>query len=184
MLSLACQHRHPIAHPAQLPFRAQPASMRTGRESGAIKDGLMKGARLFLASRCMVLVVLLAGAIVTASASEYETRTPSPSLQIEAKMREAVRGDAGAAYDLWWYFSIDMNDPKEAHFWLKLSAEQGLCEAEFQYAYELVFIYEDLNKAAHWLRKFEATSCPELPKRANRVARLWKRIESRTTRAP
>ncbi len=130
-------------------------------------------------ARDCLLAALLVTSFATATAREYELPPP----RIAEKMQAAVRGDAVAAYDLWWHFSIDQNNPKEAHFWVRLSAEQGLCEAEFQYAYELVFIFEDLSKAAHWLRQFEATPCPALPHRDERAARLRKRIESGAPRA-
>lgn len=143
----------------------------------------MTGMRRFLFFCCVILALPCPGASAAASPSDYASRMNTLPAEIVAKMRGAVHGDASAAYDLWWFFSIDRNDPKEAHFWIKLSAEQGLCAAEFQYAYELVFIYEDLDQAAFWLRRFEAAPCPELPRRDERVTKLWERIASRTQRS-
>lgn len=72
---------------------------------------------------CTVLAILIATQAMNKVTDENLT-----DLQ-----RRAANGDSEVAIDLFHYFLTEKNDPTEAAFWLRVSAEQGSCEGMIEY---------------------------------------------------
>lgn len=76
------------------------------------------------------------------------------------KVREAAAGgDRDASYRLWQFYSMERGDVDEGLFWLRLSAEQGSCEARVGLAGIAFSSLKDSAKARHWLKEARALRC-------------------------
>lgn len=72
---------------------------------------------------------------------------------------KAASGDSETAIELFHYYLSEKNDPAEASFWLRVSAEQGNCAGMIEYGRLLGGALHLHDARESWFKKAAAQGC-------------------------